>query len=111
MERWCCGCQIWHKITILLDTVQKIERDAIDHIALFRTPTQQDYQEIISTIEEDHTEKILPTIAIFRPLLNGPTETECSLEAITELRNLITEDLEIGQWEELSKESQRTFLS
>ena len=94
----------WHKITILLDTVQKL-RDAIDHIALFRTPTQQDYQEIISAIEEDHTEKILPTIAIFRPLLNGPTETECSLEAIAELRNLITEDLEIGQWEELSKKA------
>ena len=44
--------------------------------------------------------------AIFRPLLNGPTDTECSLEeAISEFRNLITGDLEIGQWEELSKKA------
>ena len=91
----------WSKISILLDTVQKL-RDSIDHIALFRVPTQQNYQDIIESIQQEHIEKILPTIAIFRPLLNGPTNSECSLEdGIAELKNILAGNLEIAQWKDV----------
>jgi two-component system, chemotaxis family, sensor kinase CheA len=75
------------KISILLDMVDQL-REGIEHIALFRSPIVQNYDNIIDKIVSDDIEEIQSTIAIFRPLQNGPThlgEIPFS-EGITEIR-------------------------